>query len=478
MGTVALYCRISKDRAGRMESVGDQEIRGRAYATERWPGAPVEVWVDNAITAADSDVHRPGYTALREAIRAGAITHVWAIEQSRLERTEVGWFQLAAELVAAGIDEVHTHRDGIVRLDEVAGIKAVLNAAEVRKIRARTRDKKQRLAAQGRPDGGGRDFGYQPGRNQAGEATLEVVDEEAAHIRWAAESILAGWSLSSVARELNARGARLPRGGKSWGTTQVRRIVTKPSVAGLRVHHGKVVGRATWEPILDEATWRQVRAELDTRATARSADGTTHTVVHTRRAARRYLLSGGLARCGLCKHPLVGAARAWAARPDQPPYYLCPPGRGCARIGVVAAPVDLLVHDVLLDALDQRAAFHDPLAADTTAEERDRIGRALADAEARQVELARRWAAGDLPAAAWDAARAGLEDLQARLSADLAALPAPAGRVDPAELREAWGLMTLEERRHVVRLYVAAVWVDPARPGNRFDPGRVRVEWR
>jgi hypothetical protein len=36
---------------------------------------------------------------------------VWTVEQSRLER--------AAELIAAGIHEVHTRRDGLVRLDDM-----------------------------------------------------------------------------------------------------------------------------------------------------------------------------------------------------------------------------------------------------------------------------------------------------------------------------------------------------------------------
>ena len=82
------------------------------------------------------------------------------MEQTRLERREVQWFELAAELDAAGITEVHTDRDGIVRVrDEVAGIKAVLAAAEVRKLKRRVNDKLDELAALGRP-AGGRYFGY------------------------------------------------------------------------------------------------------------------------------------------------------------------------------------------------------------------------------------------------------------------------------------------------------------------------------
>jgi DNA invertase Pin-like site-specific DNA recombinase len=117
------------------------------------------VFTDNDISAANGD-QRPGYDMLRAAIERAEVAHLWAVEQSRLERREVEWFQLAALLDAAGITELHTNRDGIVRVrDEVAGIKAVLNAGEVRKLKARVNDRLNAIAAEGRP-AGSRPFGY------------------------------------------------------------------------------------------------------------------------------------------------------------------------------------------------------------------------------------------------------------------------------------------------------------------------------
>ena len=119
---------------------------------EAWPDLPVVVYADNDISASNGD-HRPGYESLRQAIAAGDVAHLWCVEQSRLERREVDWFVLAAELVAAGISELHTNRDGIVRVgDDIAGIKAVLNAGEIRKLKKRVndrlgRERRQRHAA-------------------------------------------------------------------------------------------------------------------------------------------------------------------------------------------------------------------------------------------------------------------------------------------------------------------------------------------
>lgn len=138
---VALYCRISIDRQGRQEGVTRQERWGRDYARQTWPGMPIRVFSDNDLCAADDDVVRPAYDDLREAIRRGDVAHVWAVEQYRIERREIEWFRLAAEMDAAGITELHTNRDGIVRVhDEVAGIRAVLGAAEVRRIKCRVND--------------------------------------------------------------------------------------------------------------------------------------------------------------------------------------------------------------------------------------------------------------------------------------------------------------------------------------------------
>src|SRR6266567_5828504 len=93
----AVYTRISKDRNGRAEGVAAQEKWGRDYAAGAWPDVPVVVYADNDISASNGD-HRPGYEALREAIRRGDVAHLWCVEQSRLERREVGGFVLAAEL--------------------------------------------------------------------------------------------------------------------------------------------------------------------------------------------------------------------------------------------------------------------------------------------------------------------------------------------------------------------------------------------
>jgi hypothetical protein len=61
--------------------------------------------------------------------------------------------------------------------------------------------------------------------------------------------------------------------GGEPGLVGVEAFLTSPRIAGLRSHQGEVVGPAVWAPILDETTWKRVRAILtDTRPGAKAGD--------------------------------------------------------------------------------------------------------------------------------------------------------------------------------------------------------------
>lgn len=489
---VALYCRLSPRPDGSYEGVDAQEKWGRGYAEQYWPGVLVEVFADAGISAARDD-RRPEYERLREWIGAGRVAHVWAVEQSRLERREVQWFGLAAELDAAGIGELHTNRDGIVRVrDEVAGIKAVLNAAEVRKMRGRVIDTLATKAANGEP-GGARPYGYvRATKVESGKTvkTYAVVPEQAEIIREAAERILSGWSLGAIASDLAARRLKAPHGGQMIGEA-VRRMLVAPAVAGKR-RHGEQMYPGNWAAILDEDTWQAVRARLAAPRTVRRSDGGLFVISerHARRppAPRRYLLTGSLAICGACGAPLVGSLKQARLRKGETrdsrrpsiPYYLChgnKGGKGC--IGVQVAPVEAYVADQLFTHLDS-PEFRAAVAADEHAEQRDRLTRALDALDVDRADLAREWGAGRLRMDEWREGRAGIDGRENGLRAELAELPPAPGRLGDVEgTREAWPEMDLGEQREVLRTCIHRVVVNRARPGvHVFEPSRVEIVWR
>lgn len=476
---VALVCRLSPRPDGSYEGVDLQEKWGRDYASSAWPDLPIEVFADKGISAANGD-HRPEFERFRQWVRDGRIAHVWAVEQSRLERREVEWFQLAAELDAAGIADVHTNRDGIVRVrDEVAGIKAVLYAGEVRKMKRRVNDRLAEIAAEGRP-GGGRTFGYERAKDADGRKTLAIVDDQAIVLRDAADNILSGWSLSQVAAELTERGIK-GANGKTINYGTLKRMLTNPTVAGWRVHRGRIVSRGVWEPILAEDTWQAVRAKLAAPRTVRAGSGKSYDITehqygsHSTRTRRRFLLTGGLAVCGVCRGRLKAQRRKmYGERLDA--IYVCA-AKYC--IGIMADPFEDTVRDRLLDELD-KPEFLEQIDAQDHTERRDEIARALdVIEEVKRPELTRLWSAGELTDSEWQTGRRALAEQEQELHRELAELPPPLVGVDVTQVREAWPEMKLGERREIVELFVTHVAVNPARPGSKvFDPDRVAIEWR
>jgi site-specific DNA recombinase len=490
---VALYCRISPRPDGRSEGVDVQERQGRGYSATAWPGVPVVVYADRSLSASD-DTWRPGFEKLRQAIRDGEVAHVWCVEQSRLQRREVGWFELAAELAAADIDEVHTSRDGIVRVaDDIAGIKAVINAGEIRKMKKRVNDRLEDNAKRGLP-AGSLPFGFRHAVDGDGVKTYEQEPEQAEAIRWAADRVLSGWSLASVASALRSQGltgahkVTLPDGTVRQGritAASVRSWLTNPTVAGKRVHRGVIVGDGNWPPILDEATWQACRAKLGASRTVVRSDGGTYPVTerHSGYSGRKYVLTGGLIRCGVCGAAMVGSVKqlkGGAKRGGRDvAYLLCHPsagGRAC--VGIMLAETENHVVNSLFAELD-KPEFLDAIAEDAHAARRDEITVALSAIDGKRTELAAMWARGQRTSEEWQAARDALDVTERELRAELDEKGPPPARVDIEQARSAWPSMTLGEKREFVRRGIERVTIGRARPGlQRFDPDRITIEWR
>lgn len=488
-----IYCRISEDKQGRREGVEAQERWGREYAIGQWPAVPVKVFADNDLSAAKDDVVRPRFQDMRDGIRRGECAHLWAVEQSRLTRLEPEWFSLAADLVRADVNEVHTKRGGVVDAEGVVGgIMAVLNAYEVRQLRKRLKDKLGELAREGRPMGHvgsayvqvarseqqrqkleqwwqARDEARQRGEDMrawrernprpAGGASLtddegrkaaQLDQERAELIRWAAEQILNGWTLTEVARDFRRRGARGAYGG-IMGPGNIRAMLTAPAVAGLRAYHGEIIGKATWEPVLDEATWRAVRGRLNGGKQRQKL-----------RAARRYLLSR-FAVCASCGRAMNGT---WVHTRGKSWYHCTYVAGTCGNTGIQSVPADDYVAGELLRHLASRdiAAPEDEHAA-----RRDRIAAELEALDGQRREWVEARDAGQLNLAEFLAAKAKFDGRQAHLETDLAGIPAPVRKLDPDQLREAWPEMTLSEQRQVLSDWIERVVIHPRppRPGVR-----------
>lgn len=260
---VAIYARISRDREGAGLGVERQETDCRALA-DRLGWNVVATYVDNDISAY-SGKPRPQYRAMLDAVRAGQVRGIVAWHTDRLHRraTELEEFVTLAERFDL---EVQTVTAGTVDLTTASGrmVARMLGAAaqhEIDHARERMLRAKRQMAADGKFRGGQRPFGFE-------KDGLTIREDEAQLIREATSAVLAGRSLNSIATAWNEHGITTSQGNK-WSQMHVRTMLLRPRNAGL-IAHGRpgkkgiegesldfeVIGKAEWEPIIDEDAWR------------------------------------------------------------------------------------------------------------------------------------------------------------------------------------------------------------------------------
>lgn len=472
---VAIYCRLSQDRTGAGVVVERQERECRQLATQQgWEVA--EVFVDNDVSAYRKRP-RPGYRALLAALEAGQVDGVVAWHADRLHRSPKELETYIDVCEPRGL-VTRTVRAGELDLSTASGrmIARQLGAVaryESEQTAGRTRAGKADAAARGAWPGGQRVYGYEVvpiAERTPGASALRVVADEAQLVRDACERVIAGESLRSVARSLTVDGRTTTRGG-AWTGSALRKVLMRPTTAGLRASGGEVVGKGQWVPLVDEDTWRGVVAVLQDPA-RRTTD----------RYARRYLGSG-LYICAVCGGKLTGNTTAGGGRGRRRAAYRC---RTADRDGTshVVRGVEAL-DGFVIEVLLQRLARPDALAVATSpAPDPTPLHGEAAALRARMDEAARGWAAGALTQGQLLAATV---ELRGRLKAveqkigDFSRGAVLEGLVG-GDVAGAWQRLSLDRQRAVLELLIT-VTVLPRANGGRlpgggyFDPNAVRITW-
>jgi hypothetical protein len=322
--------------------------------------------------------------------------------------------------------------------------------------------KHQELAQAGRPTkGGNRPFGYR-------DDFVTVEPSEAAAVREAAARVLASDSLRAIATDWNERGLRSAT-GRDWSVQVLRGMLLSARISGQRSYRGEIVARGDWEPIITPEQGARLRALL------------TDPARRTTRTVRRYLLSGGLLRCGKC-----GATLVSRPRPDGTRRYVCPkrPGvPGCGGIAIIAEPLERFLAKAVLYRLDtpELAAAIAGIEADDIATDQERA--ALAADRAQLVELATAYGEHLVTFAEFLAARRPIEARIERAERRLARLTRTAPVADYVghsdALRQAWRDLPLPRQRAIVAAVLDRAIIRRATPGRRgLDADRIEPVWR
>lgn len=467
MRRAAIYARISSDPEGTRLGVERQVADCERLAADL--GWVVHDTYEDNDTSAWSGKARPEYQRMCEDIKAGVVKGVVVWHTDRLHRHPRELEDFIDLCEAAGDVAIRTVMAGEVDLSTPDGrawarMRGVMARSESDKQSVRIRRKHLDKATRGEVSGGGtRPYGYTPDR-------LHVVAEEAAVVREAARRMIAGESLRSVASDLNERGI-VTSTGRAWTLQTLGRLLRSARISGRREHHGQVVAPAVWPPIISAADSDRLRG-LRGRTAGPAPAG---------RVPRRYLLTGGLLRCGRCGTPMTSRPRSDGTR-----RYVCARGPGfggCGRMATVAEPVEALVAEAVLQRLDTpelAAALADAHQANAEA---DQLHTQVATDEAMLDDLAQDYAAHTISHREWMAAR---QPIQTRIDSARRRLSriSPTHRIDEYAgrsqlLRDAWADLPLTRQHAIIRLILDHVVVQPAVKGrNAFDLTRFHPVWR
>lgn len=448
----AIYCRISQDRTGEELGVDRQEVDCRALvAMQGW--TLYDVYVDNDMSASTGK-RRPGYERMLADVEAGHVQAVVAWATERLYR-KVKDLEPFIEILEKHGTLVRTVKAGEIDLSTAYGRMIARILASVTQGEGEVKSERWRRSITQR-----REQGRMPGagtRMYGWERDGTVIPEEAAVTRRVAESVLAGESMSSIARSLAADDIKTSL-GSPWQNTSLRAYLLNPRLAGHSTLNGDIVGKGEWEPILDEQTWETVRAMIESRT--RGPKGP------------RVSLLLGILRCGECGTPMQSATRTDPTK-GKVRMYRCPRRlpryTGCGKISGDALPIEEAVEAIA------KAVLADPEVVKRTKELQATTGASeilseIAALEARLLELDAELSQPGVPVSAITRAIGKTKDRLAECQRSLAA-------AQPVAIPSRGGAWPsdLQRRRRLIEVALDGrpVLLNRAGPARGFDSKRV-----
>jgi site-specific DNA recombinase len=445
MSQATIYLRQSQDKVGEGAAVSRQLDACRALCADRgW--TVTETYTDNDVSATTGRV-RPGFETLLASDPKRIV--VWHVDRLvRLSRD-------LERVIDLGVN-VYAVKSGHVDLSNPAGravAKTITAWAQYEGEQKATRQVAANLqrAQRGQVLWTRRPFGY----DRAG-AAVRIVKSEAAEIRKAAQKVLRGATVASIAAELNSRGVTTTMGGQ-WSVTSLKRALLSPRVAGRVVSKGEDYG-VSGLAILDADTADRLAAVL--RDPRRKVAPSTQV---------KHLLSG-LAVCG--RQGCADAPMFATSNPKGVLVYRCRSCYGTRRLDLV----DEVVMGVLVGRLSRLDAV-DLFRRDV---DLDGIRERVVELRSRRDGLASLLADGLLTSAAVRIqARRLTDEIEAlERQVETAAGTSPLARVlDSTNVAATLGRLSLLDLRDVLRSLLT-VRILPAGKGVRFDPGHVEIEWK
>lgn len=476
----ASYARLSVNHLGQSDSVANQEADTTEVSSARWPGRPLKYFHDDDKSASDPTVERPGFNDLVDAIESGVIGGIIATSQSRLVRNGEEYAKLRRVCLKAGITywTFTSGGKGDVDIREAQAlgpsIEVVVDAHYSEVAKVNTRRGLRTIAKAGKANGGVC-FGYIRGPKPTKGGCPLIPDPDVRGVpQEIFDRVLAGEAILAIAKDLNRRGIPTARKGQLWRASNIRRMLSSPTLVGRRVYKGKVIGDGDWKPVVRPETYDAVQDLLRRQSTVVRSNGLLSQRGVPRLTPSKYLLSG-IARCGRCGTTMTGTHRTG----NRKPIYTCHSSRGgCDRVSASVDGADRVVERKFLCMLDTKAFRAGLNEEDPFAVRRVEIEEQLADLQVRRALDAEDEMEGRMSRATWLTRCEVLDAREAALMGERDGLPARQDRVDPDVIKVAWVGNTDAEKRQLIGLYAKVTIASATKKLNTFDEDRVKVRPR
>ncbi|HVB21922.1 MAG TPA: recombinase family protein [Ktedonobacteraceae bacterium] len=381
---IDIYCRVSTEDQEDNSSLDEQESSGRKYCAEH---SLIVGMVHREVYSGYQYRERKKLSLLRERYREGKVQGVVIRTLDRLSRSQVHnailmeemeHYEVALYCVKEDIDD--TPMGKFIRM-----VLAFVAEMEREKIMDRTNSGRISRAMEGKVPVAKVPYGRKwILDSDGGHESIELVEEEAAVLRKAAQEYAAGVSLNSIVAKLNEQGVPAAMGG-IWHNGSLLRLLTDPRITGRNLQAfasrwSTAKNRLGAVDLPDDTYPQIISPELYERVIARTEY---NTLSSPRKSAEpeMFLLRGGLARCKYCGNAM---GTYISRRPDtnrkNEYFYRCNTrGAECFHHALSAIALDKEVwslaslaadHQQLIERSIALASKHDMLAADLASVER------------------------------------------------------------------------------------------------------------
>ncbi|MBO8128735.1 MAG: recombinase family protein [Peptococcaceae bacterium] len=367
--TAGIYARVSSEEQARKGYSIDYQIDQCRRHAERLGATSSLIFTDQGVSGAV--LSRPGLSALRKAVKQGAIQMVVVLDPDRFARNIVHQLLVTEEIERKNIrlEFVNFEWKNTPEGQLFYAIRGAVAQYEKEKIRERTMYGRLQKAKAGKLPHAHRPYGYD---YDHAEAALVINEPEARVVRYIFHlftDLL--WGFSAIARHLNKRGIPTKKGRGPWHRMVIKQILSNPVYTGtffVNRYRCKDVGlnkykppsekvkpslraREEWipvpvPPIISYTQWEKAQARM---SQIRRLQQGYH--------KRQYLLSG-LLQCGYCGGKLYGHQTTKKNRSYA--YYYCrqtaSSGKKCG-LRIKAEHLEKIVWDQVKTWLDDPAAF-------------------------------------------------------------------------------------------------------------------------